>query len=172
MNVSFIVHFYLGKYSFSFDTFFITFCILKKMNVSFIVHFYLGKYSFSFDTFFITFCILKKMNVSFIVHFYLGKYSFSFDTFFITSCILKKMNVSFIVHFYLFDNFLLHLVLSFVGNRIYDLSSNPGSGCFCFTLHSHNLGKGMNPSLPLPAIVWKTGFFSLRTITSLRERTL
>ena len=26
--------------------------ILKKINVSFIVHFYLGKYSFSFHTFF------------------------------------------------------------------------------------------------------------------------
>ena len=27
-------------------------CILKKLNASFIVHFYLGKNSFNFDTFF------------------------------------------------------------------------------------------------------------------------
>ena len=55
--------------------------ILKKINVSFIVHFCLGKYSFSLDTFYYTLRILKKINVPFVANFYISKYGFSLDTF-------------------------------------------------------------------------------------------
>ena len=65
---------------------------MKEINVSFIVHFSLGKYSFSFDTFVNTLDIMKEINVSFIVHFSLGKYSFSFDTFVNTPDIMKGIN--------------------------------------------------------------------------------
>ena len=78
MNVSFIfvwvnstlVFLPFQNYSFS-----------EKMNVSLIVHFCVGKYSFSLDPFFSTARISKEINVLFIVHFCLGKYSFSLDTF-------------------------------------------------------------------------------------------
>ena len=44
---------------------------ILKDNVSFIVLFYLGKYTVSLNEFFKLFHILKKINVSFNVHFFL-----------------------------------------------------------------------------------------------------
>ena len=73
-----------------------TLCILKKINVSFIVHFCLGKYSFSLDTFWTKLAFCKKImpHLSFIsvlvnivsVFFNTGRMNFL--------CILKKFSCS------------------------------------------------------------------------------
>ena len=69
--VLFIVHFSVGKYSFSFTTFLNIPCILEKINVSLVIFTLVTIVSDSI--LFNTQNILKRINVLFIVHFSLCK---------------------------------------------------------------------------------------------------
>ena len=79
-KVPFIVLFCLGKYSFSFDTFWTPQLFWKEINVSFIVHLILVNTASILILFEHTSYFEKKINISFIVSLCPGKYIVNFDT--------------------------------------------------------------------------------------------
>ena len=63
------------------------------------------------------------------------------------------------------------VMVTIVGNRHGDSSSNPGRGCF-ISLRANTHGKAMNPTIPPPAmgtIVMQTGHFNCCMATNLRK---